>query len=343
MILEEAIGRAQDNVQTQLVHGLLDITVCMQRLEEKLDRIAESVSQRPSSSAAEYVQSVVHRKVTKRGSRRLQHSDSSKNDVEVSGEEGTVCSQSSFKSREQVFGGEGPTDDFVSATGKQPYVMNQLCRGSWSISDHQGAVDSEQQGTVQLSEKQEPAMLIEQEKRAHPLEQEMVLERPAPQVKVDLSFRRKVRKDLDMIQEKSFSHRESWKVAQTPKESFRILDADKKLEVLSESISKKLERIAYALGIRNLNVVDNSADDAEDRKRLMEKLKIAFDSDRRKKLIKKDSDREIWLEYVFGICKPDQRIGRRGSRYSGCASLTCKPLIILAIFMLPLSFNTLSF
>ena len=92
------------------------------------------------------------------------------------------------------------------------------------------------------------------------------------------------------------------------------LDMDRKLDLLSESMGRKLERIAYALGIRNLNVVDNSADDAEDRKRLMEKLKTAFDNDRQKRFGKTGTERERWLEYVFGICKPDQRIGKRGSR-----------------------------
>jgi hypothetical protein len=91
-------------------------------------------------------------------------------------------------------------------------------------------------------------------------------------------------------------------------------DVDRKLDALSESMSRKLERIAYALGIRNLNVVDNSADDAEDRKRLMEKLKSAFDHDRLKRFRNAGTERERWLEYVFGICKADQRIGKRGSR-----------------------------
>ncbi len=93
-----------------------------------------------------------------------------------------------------------------------------------------------------------------------------------------------------------------------------LLDVDRKLDALSESIGRKLERIAYALGIRNLNVVDNSADDAEDRKRLMEKLKSAFDNDRMKRFREAGTEKEKWLEHVFGICKPDQRIGKRGSR-----------------------------
>ena len=91
-------------------------------------------------------------------------------------------------------------------------------------------------------------------------------------------------------------------------------DVDRKLDALSESMGRKLERIAYALGIRNLNVVDNSADDAEDRKRLMDKLKTAFDHDRQRRLCDAGTGTERFLEHVFGICKADQRIGKRGSR-----------------------------
>ncbi len=41
----------------------------------------------------------------------------------------------------------------------------------------------------------------------------------------------------------------------------RVAQVGQQLEVLSDSLSRKLERMAYALGIRNLNVVDNSGDD----------------------------------------------------------------------------------
>jgi hypothetical protein len=98
------------------------------------------------------------------------------------------------------------------------------------------------------------------------------------------------------------------------KQTGEVAAVDKKLDSLSESMSRKLERIAYALGIRNLNVMDNSADDAEDRRRLMEKLKSAFDNDRLRRFREAVSERQRFLEYVFGICKPDQRIGKRGSR-----------------------------
>ena len=78
-----------------------------------------------------------------------------------------------------------------------------------------------------------------------------------------------------------------------------VQTTDIKLDALSESLSRKLERIAYSLGIRNLNLVDNSADDAEDRKRLMEKLKSAFDNDRRRRLVLEGNERDKSLDYFF--------------------------------------------
>jgi hypothetical protein len=41
-----------------------------------------------------------------------------------------------------------------------------------------------------------------------------------------------------------------------------------------------------------------------------------------------------WLDYIFGICKPDQRIGKRGSRYSlpGLAAGFTLPLLPLSHF-----------
>ena len=59
----------------------------------------------------------------------------------------------------------------------------------------------------------------------------------------------------------------------------------------------------------------SSGDDNEDRKRLKEKLKEALESDRRRRLRPIVSARQQWLEYIFGICKPDRRNGKRGNRF----------------------------
>ena len=58
-----------------------------------------------------------------------------------------------------------------------------------------------------------------------------------------------------------------------------------------------------------------AGDDDEDRKRLKERLKGALDSDRRQLHAESMNAAEGWLEYVFGICRPDHRIGKLGSRF----------------------------
>jgi hypothetical protein len=41
----------------------------------------------------------------------------------------------------------------------------------------------------------------------------------------------------------------------------------------------------------------------------------------KRQLIQSDvSEGEAWLEYIFGICKPDRRVGKLGSRYTRSAS-----------------------
>ena len=60
----------------------------------------------------------------------------------------------------------------------------------------------------------------------------------------------------------------------------------------------------------------SSGDDNEDRKRLKEKLKEALERDRRSRLRRIMSERQRWAEYIFGICKPDRRNGKRGNRFA---------------------------
>ena len=77
-------------------------------------------------------------------------------------------------------------------------------------------------------------------------------------------------------------------------------------------VNRMLERIAVAVGVK---VGSNEGDDEEDRKRLKEKLKVAIELDRRTRVHTIVSSREVWLEYIFGICSPDKRVGKRGSRF----------------------------
>ncbi len=87
------------------------------------------------------------------------------------------------------------------------------------------------------------------------------------------------------------------------------------LEKKLEWISKKLDLVSTAVGAETLRTGANAGDDEEDRKRLKEKLKDAIVKDRRSRFRKVEPEHEVWLEYVFGICKPDQRAGKRGSRF----------------------------
>jgi hypothetical protein len=76
-------------------------------------------------------------------------------------------------------------------------------------------------------------------------------------------------------------------------------------------MDRKMDRIAGAVGVRSGG---NEGDDDEDRKRLKEKLKAAIETERRRRIHTIVSSSDAWLEYLFGICKPDQRTGKRGSR-----------------------------
>ena len=75
------------------------------------------------------------------------------------------------------------------------------------------------------------------------------------------------------------------------------------------SLDKRLDRIASAVGVKA------SEEDDDDRKRLKEKLKLAIERDKRSRIRKIESEQAKWLEYIFGICKADQRCGKRGSRF----------------------------
>jgi hypothetical protein len=76
-----------------------------------------------------------------------------------------------------------------------------------------------------------------------------------------------------------------------------------------QSTNARLATIADHLGI--VTTVD-VGDDDEDRKRLKERLKEALDSQHKKRHA--NVEKESWMEYIFGICKPDGRLGKKGSR-----------------------------
>ena len=95
-------------------------------------------------------------------------------------------------------------------------------------------------------------------------------------------------------------------------------EANKNLEGRIEAIGKKIEvvdrrteRIEVAMGVQEKI---NSENDAEDRKRIKERLKEAMDKSNKPKF-KSEVEQMGLIEYVFGICKPDGRVGKHGSRW----------------------------
>ena len=61
---------------------------------------------------------------------------------------------------------------------------------------------------------------------------------------------------------------------------------------------------------------------ADDRKRLKERLKDAIEHDQSAAAQGAgEAEREGWAEYLFGICRPDGRVGKFGSRWGHDAAL----------------------
>ena len=75
-----------------------------------------------------------------------------------------------------------------------------------------------------------------------------------------------------------------------------------------EKIESKINLISGVVAGESTQRVDG-----EDRKRLKEKLKEAMRTENMKSsgIV---PEREEWMEYLFGICKPDGRVGKPGSR-----------------------------
>jgi hypothetical protein len=94
--------------------------------------------------------------------------------------------------------------------------------------------------------------------------------------------------------------------------SSSLEDEEESDRKLLQGLGRKVDQIAEAVGVKAEDV--SSGDDEEDRRRLKEKLKSALDKDRQSRTQKNLSDQEKWLEFIFGICEPDVRFGKRGSR-----------------------------
>ncbi len=75
------------------------------------------------------------------------------------------------------------------------------------------------------------------------------------------------------------------------------------------SMERRLDQIASAVGVRAV-----AGEEDDHRKRLKEKLNLAIERDKRSRIRQIVPEHAKWLEHIFGICKADQRLGKRGSR-----------------------------
>jgi hypothetical protein len=90
----------------------------------------------------------------------------------------------------------------------------------------------------------------------------------------------------------------------------KLAAMDSKFDKRFEAIEKRLEKIADAVGVKRMVAEGN---DDEDRKRLKERLNEAL-GEHRRQVLRSEGKVEGWTEYIFGICKPNGRLGKHGSR-----------------------------
>ena len=83
------------------------------------------------------------------------------------------------------------------------------------------------------------------------------------------------------------------------------------LEQRMRAMDDRLAAIAEAV---RAEAKVSAGDDDEDRKRLKERLKEALATQRRPSRTGAAAEGEPWMEYLFGICRPDGRVGKKGSR-----------------------------
>jgi hypothetical protein len=92
----------------------------------------------------------------------------------------------------------------------------------------------------------------------------------------------------------------------------RYHDSEENFERHYTKIQSKIKSISDFVG------GGPAENNGQDRKRLKEKLKEAMRADHTKSVVV--CEREAWMEYLFGICKPDGRIGKPGSRQAAIDS-----------------------
>jgi hypothetical protein len=94
----------------------------------------------------------------------------------------------------------------------------------------------------------------------------------------------------------------------------RLQRMEVQLGVVSKSVEgmdSKVEEIAQAVGIDKQDA--SAGDDEEDRKRIKERLREALEKNYER--TKRNTQKKSFMEYFFGICKTNGRVGKIGSRF----------------------------
>jgi hypothetical protein len=252
--LEVSLQRVQTDMQ-DLASRLLDVTVSIQRIEVKLDRIAESgISSKSQQWPQKYDKDF--------------HADLQSGVTPSIGRVGSRTSESSNAGRESQIKlpPSGATyDDEIAETvdtQREAVVWKQYSHNT--LAGHRLVKNSIKSGS---------------------------------------DF------EESLIPGDDLCEVDGMKRSSPPGTAKTLLELDTKFTI----IDKKLERISASMKIKG---EANDGDDEEDRRRLKEKLKVAIDLDRRSRVHTIVSRSEVWLEYIFGICSPDQRLGKRGSRWN---------------------------
>ena len=95
-------------------------------------------------------------------------------------------------------------------------------------------------------------------------------------------------------------------------------------------IETKLDKIVAVVCAKE---TDRAQEDAEDRKRLKERLiEAALEQSTQNQKTVNAAEKESWAEFFFGICKPDGRVGKEGSRSTYTdASIACATTLTIRI------------
>ena len=89
-------------------------------------------------------------------------------------------------------------------------------------------------------------------------------------------------------------------------------------DIETAEISSKLSELKSILsqisGAVGVSIGPDPSDDEEDRRRIKERFRDALERDQHRRIMREETTGDKWMEYIFGISKPDGRIGKVGSR-----------------------------